>query len=320
MDTPIVMLTSGGHAGDAQRYEQLRIQRHLMKPAKHSELLLDITHAAGRTATATPAAKDDESSLSALRILLVEDGKANQVLAQRILNKWGHQVEIAGNGEEAIQLWQQQSFDMILMDVQMPVMDGIEATRRIRELELETKAHIPIVAMTAHALQGDRERCLDAGMDDYVAKPFRRHELSAVLHQVFSIDEPSGQQAHGATLELPSPSELIHWQQALETVAGDTEVLQDVATAALQEFPDLMAALEESIVHQDYLAAKRAAHTIKSSARILDACEIVDIAAEVEEASQAEDLNLMKSKAGALRGLIKQVVMEIDAFLGRLAN
>ncbi len=186
---PIVLLTSGGRSGDATRCKQLGIVAHLIKPAKHSELFDAITRAAGKPVVAGKAsAKSQVESppIPPLRILLVEDGKANQVLAQKMLQKWGHQVEIVDNGEKAVRQWQAGGFDLILMDVQMPVMDGIQATRRVRELEVVEGTHIPIIAMTAHAMKGDRDRCIEAGMDAYVAKPFRQHELYSVLDQFFS--------------------------------------------------------------------------------------------------------------------------------------
>ena len=188
-DVPIILLTSGGRSGDAKRCRDLGIEAHLMKPAKHSELLDVITMAAGKRRPAKMKVKKVKSSLpsdSKLRILLVEDGKANQVLAKRILEKWGHVVEIAENGEEAITCWETGEHDLILMDVQMPVMDGIAATRRIRQAESETHSHIPIVAMTAHAMKGDRKRCMEAGMDGYLAKPFRQQELNKLLGEMFA--------------------------------------------------------------------------------------------------------------------------------------
>ena len=121
------------------------------------------------------------ASVRPLRILLAEDGKANQTMAVGLLQKWGHSVELAENGLEVIEAYQRDAFDVILMDVQMPKMDGLEATRTIRELENESGHHIPIVAMTAHAMKGDRERCLAAGMDDYVSKPVRKPELYRAL-------------------------------------------------------------------------------------------------------------------------------------------
>jgi CheY-like chemotaxis protein len=161
--------------------------------------LLDvITSAAGKRSPVEQCAENVQSSLpgiSKLRILLVEDGKANQVLAKRILQKWGHSVEIAENGEEAIACWTAGDYDLILMDVQMPVMDGIAATRRIRDAESRTHSHIPIVAMTAHAMKGDRTRCIEAGMDGYLAKPFRQQELNSVLTDLFAAKSREAAQA-----------------------------------------------------------------------------------------------------------------------------
>jgi two-component system sensor histidine kinase/response regulator len=187
-ELPIVLLTSGSRVGDAQRCQTLGIVAQLIKPAKHSELFDAITTAAGRR-PAKPEAKPVPSQMEQLRplkILLVEDGKANQILAKGVLTKWGHSVDIAQDGCQGVEMWQQGAYDVILMDVQMPVMDGMEATHRIRELEVSTNTHIPIVAMTAHAMKGDRDRCLQAGMDGYIAKPFRRQELYETLRQFFS--------------------------------------------------------------------------------------------------------------------------------------
>jgi PAS domain S-box-containing protein len=186
-DTVIVMLTSGWRAGDVRRCAELGVRCHVMKPIKQSELLEVIVDAIGGNASrsqAQPETADDAASLPPLRILLAEDGKANQVMAVGLLTTWGHSVEVAENGEAAISLWQSGSFDLILLDVQMPVLDGLEATRRIREFEDGTGQRMPIVAMTARAMKGDRERCLAAGMDDYVSKPVRRPDLDRVLRNL----------------------------------------------------------------------------------------------------------------------------------------
>ena len=115
--------------------------------------------------------------IPSLRVLLAEDGKANQRLATALLEKWGHHVTVAENGQIAVDYWKAQTFDVILMDVQMPELDGFQATQIIREMEAGTEQHLPIIAMTARAMKGDRERCLAAGMDAYVAKPFRKQQL-----------------------------------------------------------------------------------------------------------------------------------------------
>ncbi len=126
------------------------------------------------------------SGIPKLRILLAEDGLANQKLAVGLLEKWGHHVTVATNGIATIQAWQNGEFELILMDVQMPDMDGISATKIIRQQERETGNHIPIIAMTAHALAGDRQRCLDSGMDGYVSKPVRQNDLVEAMQPLFA--------------------------------------------------------------------------------------------------------------------------------------
>jgi CheY-like chemotaxis protein len=184
----VIMLTSGARPGDVQRCEQLGIVARLMKPVIQSELLDAIGMALGVDSAletqeehAPPAAAE---SLSSLQILLAEDSLVNQRLAVGLLEKHGHQVTVAEDGRQAIELYEQQPVDVILMDVEMPEMDGLIATGEIRQAEQETGRHIPIIAMTAHAMKGDRERCLEAGMDDYIAKPIRAEELFETLRRV----------------------------------------------------------------------------------------------------------------------------------------
>jgi PAS domain S-box-containing protein len=186
----IVLLTSAGRPGDAERSKQLGISVHMMKPVKRSELHDALTHVCGRQPqlSVPPQSAAEATAMRPLKILLAEDGKANQVLAMGLLKRWGHQVDVAEDGQQALELTANNRFDLVLMDVQMPVMDGLEATRQIRERERETGAHLPIVAMTARAMKGDRQECIDAGMDQYVAKPIRKQELAAVLSQLFDAD------------------------------------------------------------------------------------------------------------------------------------
>ncbi len=192
-DTVIIMLTSGGRQGDIARCKELGVTAHLMKPVKQSELLNAILIALGPHTQAQRIEQEattlGEVPLPSLKLLLVEDGIANQKLAVGLLTKWGHQVAIANNGEEAIRQWETEPFDAILMDVQMPLMDGLEATRRIRELEHDAGQRIPIVAMTARAMKGDRERCLAAGMDDYISKPVRKTDLYRALSSLCNASE-----------------------------------------------------------------------------------------------------------------------------------
>ena len=184
----VMMLSSAGQRGDAQRCRELGVAAYLTKPVRQGELLDAILTALGtRPIKEPPPALVTRHSLREnshhLHILLVEDNAVNQMLAVRLLEKQGHTVAPAGNGKEALAALQKESFDLVLMDVQMPEMNGFEATIAIREREKASGNHVPIIAMTAHAMVGDKERCLRAGMDDYITKPIRLAELTRLLQR-----------------------------------------------------------------------------------------------------------------------------------------
>jgi CheY-like chemotaxis protein len=199
----ILLLTSGDRHGDLEKSRQLGISSYLFKPIRRDELGSAIRSAL-RTKSgiqlpgpALEAVKVRETK--PLRILLAEDNAVNQRVASRFLEKAGHSVVIAGNGLEALGCLEQQNFDVVLMDIQMPIVDGYQATQRIRAGERlrnqskgwgEADDHIPIVAMTAHAMQGDKERCLQAGMDDYISKPVRSEELLQVIRRATEAQHP----------------------------------------------------------------------------------------------------------------------------------
>jgi two-component system, sensor histidine kinase and response regulator len=201
----IMMLTSADRQGDAARCRELGVAAHLIKPIKQSDLLNSLQQVLGLPAADVrkPAEASQESAEVAaalparsLHVLLAEDNAVNQRLVLRTLEKHGHTVVVASTGKEALAALDWQTFDLILMDVQMPEMDGFEATVAIRAREQATGRHVPIVAMTAHAMQGDRERCLEAGMDGYVAKPIQSKELlRAIAAHVAppSVPEPAAQ-------------------------------------------------------------------------------------------------------------------------------
>jgi len=186
-DSVIIMLTSAGKRGDALRCRELGIKAYLSKPIKRSDLLDAIRIAMGPTAqgqAAQPALITQHSLVEnrrRLRILVAEDNHVNQKLAQRLLEKRGYSVAMANTGKEALEASEREPFDLILMDVQMPVMDGLQATAQIRQRESKLQTHVPIIAMTAHAMVGDRERCLSSGMDGYVSKPLHPKELFSAI-------------------------------------------------------------------------------------------------------------------------------------------
>jgi PAS domain S-box-containing protein len=188
----IMMLSSAGQRGDARRCRELGVASYLTKPVRHGELLDAILTALGTwpIKEAAPALVTRHSLREAsdhLSILLVEDNAVNQVLAVRLLEKRGHSVTVAGNGKDALAALEKRLFNLVFMDVQMPEMDGFEATAAIREKEKTSGNHLPIIAMTAHAMVGDKERCLEAGMDDYITKPIRIEELSDLLKRYSSV-------------------------------------------------------------------------------------------------------------------------------------
>jgi two-component system, sensor histidine kinase and response regulator len=184
----IMMLTSSGRRGDAARCRELGVAAYLMKPIRQLELreavarVLDASNQEGAVAMVTRySLVDVRAPGSPLRVLLAEDNAVNQRLATRLLEKRGHRVVVASNGRQALDALEKESFDLVLMDVQMPEMDGFEATAAIREKEKAGGLHLPVIALTAHAMKGDRERCLAVGMDGYLAKPIRQQELDDLL-------------------------------------------------------------------------------------------------------------------------------------------
>lgn len=191
----VMMLTSSGQRGDAARCRKAGLAGYLTKPVRQTELRMALARALGRPSEKeapliTRHSLRSEPALRPLRILLAEDNVVNQRLAVRLLEKRGHSVALAATGRAALSLLGKQNFDLILMDVQMPEMDGLEATAAIREGEKNCGGHIPIIAMTAHAMKGDEDRCLTAGMDSYVAKPIKPEKLFAAIEAV--LQSPAG--------------------------------------------------------------------------------------------------------------------------------
>jgi PAS domain S-box-containing protein len=192
--TPILLLTAAGRPEETARCRELGVAAYLVKPIQPSDLLSAVIRALGFTPLSLPPQPHDSDPPRAhgrsLRILLAEDNPVNQRLACRLLQKHGHQVVVAATGREVLDLLNWHALDLVLMDVQMPEMNGLEATARIRERESQTGGHMPIIALTAHAIQGDRERCLAAGMDGYVSKPIQPEELARAIEEV--VGETAG--------------------------------------------------------------------------------------------------------------------------------
>lgn len=288
----IIMLTSGRRQNDPDRGEKLGVAAQLMKPVKQSELLDAILAGMGEKINEylqQPLTSAEENPrILPLKILLAEDGLANQKLAIGLLQKWGHLVTVAVNGQAALDLVQKEPFDLVLMDVQMPVMDGLQATKLIRQREQLTGGHLPIIAMTARAMKGDRDQCLEAGMDGYVAKPVRKDDLFKAIAAIFpeiKDAEPQAQStASGPIAESPN------WAKALEAVGGDRTILKDVIEAILQECPKLLPELGQAIRTGDAATVRRVAHTVKGSLRLFELPFLYCQAAQLEEKGRTVQL------------------------------
>ncbi len=265
--TVLLMLSSAGRPGEAERCQEVGIHTYLTKPFKQSELLDAILMAldARPAATATREGSRPEQAVAGLKILLAEDNVINQRLATRLLQKDGHTVTLAANGQEALTALEQTSFDLVLMDVQMPGMDGLEAAGRIRAHEQLTGEHVPIIAMTAHAMKGDRERCLAAGMDDYVAKPIQVRDLRAAVER----------HRHPSPADLAPPrigpaatacaADVLNVYEALAFMGDDAALLQEVARLFLNDCPRLVRGVRDAIAAGDARKLRLNAHSIKGT-------------------------------------------------------
>jgi CheY-like chemotaxis protein len=244
----------------------------MLKPILPGELLEELR----RIFAGVPDAAGGRGSAAAradrpLRVLLAEDNRVNQTLATTMLSKRGHRVTVAMHGLDALDKLASEDFDVVLMDVQMPEMDGIAATHAIREKEAGASRRIPIIAMTAHAMAGDRERCLEAGMDDYVSKPIDPSELFGALSRVL---EGSG--------ETKPEVSVYDRTLALHHVGEDPEILAQLVTMFLEQGPERMARVEAAFARGDAAALEHEAHSLKGTAATMGMGTLRDAAYRVE--------------------------------------
>ncbi|MDA1052562.1 MAG: response regulator [Planctomycetota bacterium] len=288
----IIALTSGSRLGDIARCEDLDIAAHLMKPVKQSELFDAIVNSLDATGITpdpeTPIVTDQITPLPPLRVLLAEDSLFNQRLAIGVLERHGHQIVVANNGHEAIAAVQSSRFDVVLMDVQMPEMDGLEATAAIRQWESEVGGHIPIIAMTAHAMKGDRELCLESGMDGYVPKPVRAKELFAALRSLLPDSRAPNAPVDENTAQ---PSVAFDLTELLANVGGNHQLLLEMIGIFLDECPKQTAAMRHAIDNHDAAKLRLAAHTLKGSLRHFGAEHPAALAEALEEMGKRDELD-----------------------------
>ena len=319
----IIMLSSANRPEDKTLAAQLGVSRCMTKPITQSNLLNAITIAMG-TARGDDAPTDSMIASRAVRfiprkILLAEDGAVNRKVAVSLLEKRGHIVTAVENGKLAVDAVREGKFDLVLMDVQMPALDGFEATAEIRNLHSATGEHLPIIAMTAHAMKGDRERCLDAGMDDYVSKPFRPQELFAVVEKVkpAEVSEASVQSApqptSDATATNTNTSPPFDHERSLENVGGSGELLYEMIDLFAVEGPRQLAEIDSAFASGDSRAVMRAAHTLKGSVALFAATAATQAAKRIEYLGRDEKLEDYPAAMEDLRRLVAELLHALES-------
>ena len=341
LDRLIMMLAGHSQRNDAARCDELGVPFRLAKPFSIDDLL-DVLRMAR---TAQPNARDeaevpnlqlapvmldaaaDHPAVTPLNILVVEDNPVNQTVAQRLLERAGHVVILANNGEEALEALEGRHFDVVLMDVQMPVMGGIEATQAIRAREARHSwvvqgdwKPIPIIAMTAHAMQGDRQRCLDAGMDDYVSKPIDARALLAAIDRLT--------RSHGAEAEFESDISLLELgeegrrriaslEEAREMFDGDEAVVQQLIQVFLHDHERTIADLQRAAARLDYKSLGEIGHAVKGSVGLFCARRAIEAARRLEALAAAQD---PQAATGQSQALVSELKLLAQALRGEVTD
>ncbi len=337
-DSKIIMLTSSGRPDDAERCRELGVDAHLTKPVKQSALFDAIANVFGHGKHAPKSSQVFEHNEPGgkqrpLHILLAEDNATNQRLAMINLEAWGHHVTVADNGEKAIEALSRDKFDLVLMDMQMPRMSGLEATAAIRRQEQQNGTpRVPIIAMTANAMAGDRENCLQAGMDEYVTKPIRYHQLLVAMGQVVPnlfLEEPDITgfleqiQEHepeiGGT-EWIVKADTFDRAALMESVGDDPVLLREIIGIFLEaDEPRLIAALGAAAAKRDARALESSAHALKGLLSELRAKRAAEMARSLEVSGHNNDMieldarvSALISEMGKLKHQLKQLIKMPD--------
>src|SRR5262249_12977989 len=304
----LLMLTSAGQPDDVARSRALGLHGHLSKPVKQSELFDLIVTALGSTSPEWTGPRAEEvipTVQRRLEVLLAEDNPVNQRLATRIFEKLGHSVTVVDNGRQAIAAAQTGRFDLIAMDVQMPEIDGLEATAAIRDWEKSMGRHVPILAMTAHAMKGARERCIAAGRAPYLPKPIRVTELEDAITRLAGTAEQAG---------LVKP--VIDRAALLSGLGGGLSLIQELAHLFLTDCPGRLTEIRAAIPREDAARLSRAAHALKGSLGSLAAWGAFAAAQRLEAMGRTQDLK----KAGEALSGLELEISRLTEELGRIAE
>jgi CheY-like chemotaxis protein/HPt (histidine-containing phosphotransfer) domain-containing protein len=320
LDRPaILMLSSLERGKDIARARALGAGAYLVKPAIWNKLQAAIGEALAivgdknaQSERVVPRQSTPETTVGRLRILVAEDNVVNQMFAVRTLEKAGHEAIVAGNGQVALKLLQSGHFDVVLMDVQMPIMDGYQATARIRERERATGMHQPIIAMTAHAMKGDHEYCLKMGMDGYISKPFHAHELSQSIAEALAVRK--SQKHLDAEVSAPTPG-LDNKPLLGNSMPLDPDFLRELSVMFLEDCPRLMASIRGAIDDRNDSNLKLAGHTLKGSAGVFRDQAAFDAAFHMERIGRDADWGNAESVWTSLTIEMKRLTGKLSALI-----
>ena len=315
-EATVLMLTSGGQRGEANLCRRLGISAYLLKPVLKADLMAAILKALSQRQgekRASPLLVTRctlRESARKLRILVAEDNEVNQRVIIRVLQKMGHTPVLAQTGKEALALASAEKFDLAFMDVQMPEMDGLAATAAIRKSETNSRAHLPIFAMTAHAMTGDRERCLEAGMDGYITKPVRFSDIEQTLAGLAGTPGTPGTPVE--------PAQAASWNkvEALDRIGGDEELLREVCEIFLEESPKLLKKLQQAVAAGDADGVVRAAHSLKGESSYLSAGGTSRAARQLEEMGHNKDLSHARDTLAVLEREVAGLHFDLKALEG----
>ncbi|HDL18134.1 MAG TPA: response regulator [Bacteroidetes bacterium] len=298
----LIMLTSIGERGEAKRIKKIGFKAYLTKPVKQAQLYECLATVVNQTLVTSQPGKSmvtrhslEENRKHNFRILLAEDNLVNQKVALHILEKLGFHADVTNDGAETLEALKNKHYDLILMDVQMPVLDGFATTKIIRDSDSDVPDHdIKIVAMTAHAMKGDREACLDVGMDDYIAKPIEPEALLQVIEKHFSnYDARNNKETHN----IGGTEKAVRFdrQSLLNRLDNDTELLAEIITVYIEDFQNQQAKLKSAVKQGDHKLIERIAHTIKGASLNMGAVAIAEIASEIEKLGKEKTLDKVPS-------------------------
>lgn len=328
LDSPIIMMLSTSDLDDdIARCEQIGIDHFLYKPVKQSELFDAIATATGSASIERTTKNDKQANRLQLRsrvlnVLIAEDNFVNQRLVSDILQERGHTFMIANNGLETLLLNDQYAFDVILMDGQMPEMDGYQATREIRRREQGTGRHIRIIAVTAHAMKNDRALCIAAGMDDYVSKPIDADHLIARLEWQ-NEQETTAQAAHSvstaSSLDHASQTAVFDLEGALKRVRGKEPLLRELLSMLLQDLPQALAEIDAAVSNDDADQLERTAHRLRGAVSTICAEAVTEAARQIELLARSKALAEASPAIDNLHRHVADLVTTMHTYLGEPA-